>query len=145
MISERVIRNMTLWLWGGFTYYVIELLWRGYSHPSMFIVGGICLLALGGINNELPWEMSLLLQAVIGAVVITVIELLCGLIVNVWLGLNVWDYSNLPLNVLGQISALFCVLWIPVAAFGIWLDDFLRWKLYGEVRPSYTLKGGKNE
>ncbi|MCL2677869.1 MAG: hypothetical protein FWE85_02315 [Clostridiales bacterium] len=50
-LTSRVITHMTMWLWGGFIYYLIELAWRGHSHPSMFVVGGICLLILGNINN----------------------------------------------------------------------------------------------
>jgi uncharacterized membrane protein len=53
------------------------------------------------------------------------------------LGLGVWDYSGLPLNVLGQISLLYSVLWMPLVVFAVWLDDFLRWKLWGEERPRY--------
>jgi len=104
----------------------------------MFIVGGICFVVIGGINNWFPWSLGFLWQAIIGALAITVIELITGLIINVWLGLAVWDYSNIRFNVLGQISLLFTILWIPVAALGVWLDDFLRWKIYGYERPRYT-------
>ena len=144
MIVTKFVRMMTLWLWGGFAYYLIELAWRGFSHPSMFIVGGICILVLGSINNYLPWEMPLLWQSLIGAVAITIIEFISGIIVNIWLGLGVWDYTHLPLNVLGQVSLLFFFLWIPVAAFAIWLDDFLRWKLYDDERPHYNIVSTKN-
>lgn len=129
---------MTLWLWGGFVYYGIELIWRGHSHPSMFIVGGLCFIVVGGTNNWFSWSLGLLWQALIGTAAIAVIELCAGLIINVWLELAVWDYSNLPYNLLGQVSAHFIVAWIPLAAFAIWLDDFLRWKLYEEEKPHYT-------
>jgi len=130
---------MTLWLWGGGVYYCIELFYRGHSHISMFAVGGVCFLLLGAINNYLPWRMGLAWQALFGAVIITAVELTAGLIVNVWLGLDVWDYSGLPLNLFGQISLLYSLYWIPLAAVGIFLDDFLRWKLYGEQTPRYTI------
>lgn len=133
----RVVRYMTLWLWGGFVYYCIELLWRGHSHPSMFIVGGICLVMLGGMNNYLPWRMGFVWQVLIGTLGVLVIEFIAGLIVNIWLDLNVWDYSNLRFNIMGQVSLLFYFLFLPVVAFGIWLDDFLRWKIYGEQKPTY--------
>ena len=130
---------MTLWLWGGFLYYGIETLWRGFSHPTMFIVGGFCFLLLGGINNCLPWRMGLMWQALTGAGAITVVELLSGLIINRWLGLNVWDYSDMALNVFGQICLLYSLAWIFLSAAGIFIDDYLRWKLYGEEKPHYTL------
>ena len=132
-------RTGTLGLWGGFVYYVIELLWRGYSHPSMFIVGGICFLLIGHANRFLPWNMGIIWQSLIGAALITVVELVSGIIINIWLGLNVWDYSHMPLNILGQVCLLYIALWIPLSGFGIYLDDYLRWKLYGEERPRYKL------
>ena len=94
---------------------------------------------LGSINNWFPWDMPLVWQSLIGAAAITVVELIAGLIVNLWLGLGVWDYSHLPLNVLGQVCLWFFFAWIPVAAFGIWLDDYLKWKLYDWEKPSYRL------
>ena len=137
-ITRVAIRMMTLWLWGGFIYFCIELAWRGWSHPAMFVVGGICFLALGGINNYLPWEMPLILQALLGGILITAIELAAGLILNIHMGLAIWDYSDAPLNILGQICLPFTIAWILLAIVGIYLDDYLRWKIYGEERPTYT-------
>lgn len=139
LLMRSFIRLMTLWLWGGFVYYCIELLYRGYSHPSMFIVGGVAFLLVGGINNYLPWKLGFVWQCVIGGIVITVLELIAGLIVNVWLGLGVWDYSHMPMNVMGQIVPHYTLAWMGLSVVAILLDDFLRWKLYGEERPHYTL------
>jgi len=136
---DRITRLATLWLWGGFIYYCIELLWRGYSHHSMFIVGGICFLLLGGINNFLPWKMGLVWQALIGAVLVTAVEFISGLIVNRWLGLNVWDYSDMPFNILGQVCLQYSVFWVFLSVIGILLDDYLRYRLYREQKPQYTL------
>jgi len=105
----------------------------------MFLVGGLCFVLIGGINNYLPWSLGIVQQSLIGAVIITVVELVAGLVVNVWLGLGVWDYSGLPLNFMGQISLLFFVLWIPLATVGIFIDDWLRYKLFGEEKPHYTI------
>ena len=136
---SKFLRLMTLWLWGGFVFYCIELLWRGYSYPSMFVVGGVCFLVIGGINNYLPWSVGLVWQALIGGTAVTVIELISGIVLNIWLGLGIWDYSHLPFNVLGQICLLYSLIWVVLSAAGIFLDDYLRWKLYGEQRPKYTL------
>lgn len=138
-MTERIVRTITLGLWGGFIYYLIETAWRGYSHPSMFIVGGLCFVLIGGINNWFPWSMALTLQAVIGAAVVTSVELIAGIVLNIWLGLGVWDYSDAPLNILGQICLPFFFAWIGLAVVGIFLDDYLRWKLYSERHPCYTL------
>ena len=136
---SKFLRLMTLWLWGGFIYHCIEFLWRGYSHPSMFIVGGVCFLIIGGINNYIPWSIGLVWQALIGAAAVTVIELISGIVLNLWLGLGIWDYSHLPFNVFGQICLTYSLIWAALSAVGIFLDDYLRWKLYGEQRPTYTL------
>jgi uncharacterized membrane protein len=136
---SKLFRYVTLWLYGGFVYYVIELIWRGYSHPSMFVLGGLCLVIIGGLNNWFPWELGLLWQSLIGAAVVTIAEYITGLIVNIGLGLNVWDYSALPLNLAGQICALFALLWVPLAIFAIFLDDWIRYWTFDEERPRYKL------
>ncbi len=126
-------------LCGGCAYFAIELLWRGHSHWTMAVLGGICFVLIGGINELFPWEMSLLLQALIGAVVITALEFVAGCILNLWLGLEIWNYSALPLNLLGQICLPFSLLWIIASAGAIVLDDWLRYWLFGEQRPKYYL------
>jgi len=135
----RFVKYITLLLWGGAIYWLVEIVYRGHSHWTMYLLGGVCFLAIGAINNYLPWTLGIVWQALIGAVIITALELLAGLILNVWLGLGIWDYSRLPLNLWGQISLLFSLYWIPLAAFAVFLDDFLRWKIYGDVRPKYKL------
>ena len=143
-LASNIVRYMTLWLWGGFVYYMIEIAWRGFSHPSMFITGGIAFLCIGVINNYLPWRMGFLWQCAIGGIVITVLELIVGLIVNVWLGLGVWDYSDLPLNLWGQIVPHFTFAWMALSAVAIWLDDYLRWKIFGERKPEYRIFRWRN-
>lgn len=137
MTTDKVLKIITLWLWGGFIYYAIEMMWRGYSHPAMFAVGGLCFLIIGEINNVFPWDMGLLWQSLIGGAAITVIELMSGLVLNVWLGLAIWDYSGVPLNFLGQICLPFSAAWVLLAGIAIWLDDYLRWRLFNETKPHY--------
>ena len=81
--------------------------------------------------------MPLVLQQLIAASGITVIEFIFGLILNVWLGLNMWDYSNMPGNVLGQICPQFMILWFFISAVGIILDDVVRWRFFGEEKQHY--------
>lgn len=83
--------------------------------------------------------MPLVLQQLIAASGITVTEFISGLILNVWLGMNMWDYSNMPGNILGQICPQFTLLWFFLSAFGIFLDDLIRWLLFGEEKPHYHL------
>lgn len=139
MNLKQYHKEIILGLIGGLIYIGIELLWRGRSHWTMFILGGLCFVLLGRINESIPWEMPLWRQALIGMVIITSLEFLTGCIVNLWLGWNVWDYSNVPLNVLGQICLPYMLLWIPISLAGIILDDYLRYWMFQEEKPSYYL------
>lgn len=101
---------------GGTLYVLLELLWRGRSHVSMFCVGGLALLLLHGLF--LRFALPLFAQCLVGGLVITAIEFVAGAIVNVHLKLNVWDYSKMPLNLYGQVclpfSLLWCLLTLPI-------------------------------
>lgn len=133
-------KNLILWMIGGLLYVGIELLWRGYSHWTMFILGGICFVCIGAINEIIPWCMPLWQQTLIGTAMITAAEFVVGCIVNLWLDWNVWNYSNAPLNVLGQICLPYMLLWIPVSVIGIILDDYFRYWLFEEEKPHYCIK-----
>ena len=139
-MSHRLL-NKYLFLFnvGGLLYILIELIWRGRSHWTMFLLGGICFVFLGLINEVLPWQMPLWQQILIGAVGITTLEFLTGCIVNLAFGWNVWNYSGLPGNLLGQICPQYFVLWLPVVLVGIVLDDWIRYRKFGEERPHYRL------
>ena len=120
-----------LFLIGGWIYTGMELIGRGRTHWSMFILGGLCFVLVGLINeHHYKWNQSLILQSIIGAVLITALEFLTGCIVNLWLKWNVWDYSNLPFNLLGQICLYFFLLWIPMSTLCIVLDDWIRYIAY---------------
>ena len=123
--------ELLLYLIGGRVYTWIEIFWRGFTHWTMFHLGGACFVIMGLLNEyKYTWKMSLLKQSVISAIVITVFEFFTGCIVNLWLGWNVWDYSGLPFNLLGQICSYYFFLWIPLSAIGIVLDDWIRYLLY---------------
>ncbi len=132
-------RISALFMTGGALYFIFETLWRGYSHWTMFVLGGLCFVLVGGLNEFLPWEMPLLKQMLIGGLIITVGELLTGIVVNLWLGWNVWDYTLLPGNLWGQICPQYSLLWVLLSGPIIILDDILRWRWYGEKMPSYKL------
>lgn len=134
------MKEIILGIIGGALYVGVELLWRGHSHWTMFVLGGICFLILGAINEAIPWCMALWKQVLIGTSIITALEFITGCIVNLWLGWNVWDYSNVPLNILGQICVPYIILWIPISLLAIVLDDYLRYLLYDEEKPHYCIK-----
>lgn len=128
-----------LFTMGGLLYVLIELAWRGRSHWTMFVLGGICFVYLGLINEVMDWDVPLWRQALIGTAGITLLEFLTGCVVNLWFGWNVWDYSRMPGNVLGQICPQYTALWIPVSIAGIMLDDWIRYKRFGEAQPHYKI------
>ena len=110
---------------GGSIYCILELMWRSWTHWTMFILGGICFIALGLINEIITWDMPLTIQMLIGCIFITILEFITGCIVNLWLGWNVWNYTTL--DFLGQISIGSSILWFFLSSFGIVLDDYIRY------------------
>ena len=116
---------------GGFLYTGFELLWRGHTHWTMFLLGGLCFVIIGLVNEyRYTWDMPLSRQAIVSAVIITCFEFVAGCIINLWLGWDVWDYSELPFNLLGQICLYYFLLWIPLSVLGIVLDDWIRYIIY---------------
>ena len=131
------IKYLILFLLGGYVYYGIEILWRGYSHYSMIICGGICFIYAGLQNEQVEWDYPFWKQVLRVEAFILSAEFITGCIVNLWLGLNVWDYSGLPGNILGQTCPQFALLFLPLSAIAIVVDDFIRWKWFGEEKPRY--------
>ncbi|MCI8388724.1 MAG: hypothetical protein HFE63_09690 [Clostridiales bacterium] len=136
---KSIIKSLVLLFVGGAVYTIIETVWRGYTHIAMFLVGGLAFLAVGLINEILPWNTPLTLQMLLGGMMITAIEFISGCILNLKLGLGIWDYSDVSLNLYGQICLPFALLWVILSLAAILLDDLMRWKLFGEDKPRYKL------
>lgn len=136
---KYVFKNLILFFIYGITYYCIELIYRGYSHWSMLICGGCCAILIALLNENYSWQMPLWKQVGIGEIIVLTLEFITGCIVNIWLGWNIWDYSSLPFNILGQICLPFAILWIPLILVVIVLDDYLRYWWFGEEKPHYKL------
>ena len=139
MIHRLLNKYLFLFGTGGLLYILIELVWRGWTHWTMFILGGLCFVCLGLINEILSWKMPLWQQVLIGAGIITALEFLTGYVVNLYLGWDVWDYSNMPGNILGQVCPQYMLLWLPVSLIGIVLDDWMRYRWFHEEKPHYRL------
>ncbi len=135
----RLARPPVLVASGGLLYVLLEYAFRGRSHWTMAVVGGLCFWLVGLVNEVFPWDMPFISQCVAGAAAITAVEFVSGCIINLWLGWDVWDYSGMPLNLMGQVCLPFSLLWVAVSAAAVVLDDFLRWKLFGEEKPRYRL------
>lgn len=103
-------KNIFVFLTGCFMYSLIEISARGYTHWTMTLTGGFILVILFKMFTHLKplpfWQKCLL-----GSVIITATEFTVGVIVNIILGWRVWDYSDMPLNILGQICLPFSIMW----------------------------------
>ena len=135
--TKEYLKCALLFLIGGALYYCIEILWRGYSHWTMAVVGGICFVVIGGLNNYIPWKMPIWQQSIIGASFVTAMELIVGIPLNLFMNLHIWDYSSLPFNFLGQICLPFTILWALLSVICIFADDWLRYYLFKEEHPRY--------
>lgn len=110
MILKKFFRYAFVFLLGAVMYNLIEVMFRGYTHWSMSIAGGSVLLIFYILSPELG-RLHPIIGGVTGALVITSIELIVGVIFNIYLGANVWDYSDMPMNFLGQICLPFSAAW----------------------------------
>jgi hypothetical protein len=138
---------MTLFLLMGLAYMDVEVIYgaavertpslTGQSSVWMGLVGGSLGVLLGLFNEKysLLGGTSYRLKVLAGAGMITLIELLSGLILNVWLGLGIWDYSSSALHVMGQIDWVHSLCWLAFTPFVFWYDDVLRHYIYEEERP----------
>ena len=133
------MKQFILFSIGGVSYLVIELLWRGSSHWSMFLLGGLCFFLIGIMNECCLGEVPILPEMVLGSCIITLLEFITGYIVNIKLGMNVWDYSYMPFNVMGQVCLPYMGLWFILSGVCIVVDDYLRYALFGEEKPHYKL------
>lgn len=131
-------KYLAIFLTGGLVYYFLEIFTRGYSHFSMIICGGLCMVACGALNQIFP-KMPIALQMVLSGIIITGIEFTTGIIVNVILKIGVWDYSYMPFNFMGQICLLYTILWIAISLLIIFVDDGIRCFLFDEKLPEYRL------
>ena len=124
----KIKNSLLLFIIFGCCYLLFEIIWRGYTHWTMFIVGGLCGFLIGLINEKNK-KMPLIKQCLISTLIVTVIEFISGCIINLWFNLGVWDYSTTPFNILGQICLPYCLLWFILSILVIKVDDWLRRKI----------------
>ena len=123
-LRNSVILHTLMGVVGGLIYMGIEILWRGHTHWSMGVIGGMCFVLIG-LLDEWQDHPPMLLQMVQGACIVTVIELFSGLVLNVWLGLDVWDYSNITGNVMGQICPQFTFAWFFLSFVAVKVENLM--------------------
>ncbi len=115
-------KYIILFIIGGIGYGLIEILFRGFTHWSMVITGGAAFVSLYIINNALN-DTSIFIKAVLGMIVITALEFTVGIVVNKIFALQVWDYTNMPGNIMGQISLQFSACWYGISIVSFIIFD----------------------
>jgi hypothetical protein len=114
LTKNSTVRMLLKCLFGGIAYGLVEILWRGYTHPSMVLTGGICFAMICTINRRFS-EKPLLVRGAMGALGVTAVEFCVGMLVNQWLNMGVWDYSDQPVHLLGQICLLYTGFWFGIS------------------------------
>lgn len=104
------VRMLLKCLFGGVAYGLLEVMWRGYTHPSMVVTGGICFSLICTLNGRLA-HRSLLCRSAACTACVTALEFCVGILVNHVLRMGVWDYSDEWMHLLGQICPLYSCFW----------------------------------
>ena len=145
---KKFIGKLGLFLSCGFIYCMIEILFRGWSHWSMFVLTGFLgVFCVDSINNTLSFDCDYIAQILISTILCTIGEGISGIILNVWLQLNVWDYSKMTFGTFffGQCNVIFCVAWaLIIGLFAIfYCDAYNYYILKIEPCPYYVIFGHK--
>ena len=102
---KKLACSLILFLFGGTGYALLELLWRGFTHWSMFVLGGVCYLLVGRVAVWCCGRLPLWFCCATNTLLITALEFVTGCLVNLHLGWDVWDYATQPLNLMGQSAS----------------------------------------
>ena len=140
------MRNFTIFGLLGIVYVFIEVVFGaitamsprliGQSSVWMFIVGGLSGYLLGLLNDKGATNLKYPLPILLGGLIITTLELISGIILNIWCKFNIWSYSDCKFNFLGQIELGHCICWLLLTPLAFWLDDVICHYMFGEERPA---------
>ena len=126
----KFLRGCILFYIGGTAYMILEFLWRGRSHGSMFLLGGLCFLLVGGGASKFH-NIPVPVRPLLGSCVITGLELITGWLVN--RDHRVWDYRDQLFHLDGQICLAFSLLWVPVSLAAMELYALTQKKLAQKI------------
>lgn len=127
----KLYEYIFVFLTGNFLYSMTEILYRGYTHWSMTLLGGICLAGIYFIKLKFT-DLNYFIRLWLEALWITCSEFLCGVTVNIILKWNVWDYSNIWGNLFGQTCILYTILWYLICI----PSDFICGRIYKRFNSS---------
>lgn len=135
--TKKLSESFVLWTIGGTIYYMIEVAFRGFSHWSMFVLGGICMTFFGKQGLWTEWKDPMWKQVLRCTAFITAGEFITGMFVNKLMKWDVWDYSDQPMNLFGQICVPFVILFSGLCAIGLFISGYLLHWIYREKNPHF--------
>jgi len=121
---QKIQEAIVAYTVGFVGYTLIEVIWRGFTHPSMSFTGGACFLLFYLLIDKMP-HLTLNKKCILGAFIITAIEFVVGCVVNIKWGLNVWDYKDMPANLYGQICLPYSLMWYIITIPMCFISDFI--------------------
>lgn len=141
---SKAVLSMLLWTWGGAVYFLLEVAYKTITnHPeriswTMLVLAILLCIPVERCGAELPWKCPIWLQAAVCTILVTGVEFFAGVILNIWLGMDIWDYSGMPFNILGQICPQFIGVWWLLCLLFIPIFDWIRYAVLGGEKPTYV-------
>lgn len=111
-----MLERMALFVLGGCGYQWVELAWRGTTHWTMFLAGGVCLCLLQLLSAR---RLPLPAAAGVGAVGASGLELIIGIVSRRVLHVVVWDYSAEWGNLAGLVCPRYSFYWFVLCGWVI--------------------------
>ena len=136
-LSKRISECFFFWTLGGTIYYGIELWFRGFSHWSMFVLGGLVFGFCVMQGVQMKWTEGLGIQIIRAVLYAVSLEFTTGIIFNKWLRRNIWDYSDQPFQLWGQICLPFMIIFSGLILIAIILGGILSSAIYKDPKPNF--------
>ena len=136
-VYKRISEFLVIWNMGGTGYYFLEILFRGYSHWSMFVLGGSAFCFCTFQGYYMKWREKIPVQVLRGTIFVTALEFTTGIIFNKVLKMKIWDYSRMPMQLFGQICLPFVLIFSLLILAGILTGGMLLHWIFGEEKPVF--------
>ena len=136
---KKIYEYLIVFAFGWVLYGLVEVLFRGHTHWTMILLGGLVFAVLYRLDLRMG-NKNYVLKCSVGSVIISSMEFLCGYVVNVQLKMHVWDYSGLKFNILGQVCPKYTAVWFLLCVPAYLLGDVIRKKAIGKQNNYPTLR-----
>ena len=126
---KKLKEDTFLFIVGGILYSLMEISFRGFTHWTMTLTGGVCLVLM--YRADMKFEKARLWQkCLMGSVIITTLEFIVGCIDNIAFNWDVWDYSKTPFNFMGQICLPFSIIWFVISAPVAYFCKYIKIRIF---------------